>query len=171
MVGIAIDEKLSFKYHINLVKSKLNSANFILARSGSFLPQVVRVLVYNALVKSVLEFGIWIYGHCVKTVIDDPFRLQKIVRNVAGVSRRVHTNESNVRLGFLKVPELIKYNANIIGWNIRHDKAQKNFCDSYEKNSSVKITRSATDLNFKVPFCKSQKMALYQKCGMKWQVK
>jgi len=77
LVGIALDEKLTFKHHVNLIKAKLNRANFILARSSKFLTQEIRVLVYNSLVKSVLEFGSWVYGHCGKSLIEKLFILQK----------------------------------------------------------------------------------------------
>jgi len=159
LVGVALDENLSFKYHLNLIKVKLNQANFILARSGRFLTQEVRVIIYNSLVKSVLEFGSWVYGHSGKTQMDQLFILQKkIVRNVTGVRRKAHTNDLFIRLGFLKVPEIIEYNTRIMGWKIWNGVAPGHFCEGYEKVSSLRNTRSAGDRNFMVPFCKNKKM-------------
>ena len=108
LVGIALDEKLTFKHHVNLIKAKLNRANFILARSSKFLTQEIRVLVYNSLVKSVLEFGSWVYGHCGKSLIEKLFTLQKkIIQNVTGHRGKPHTNQLFIRLSLLKLPKLI----------------------------------------------------------------
>jgi len=159
LVGIALDENLSFKHHINQIKAKLNRSNFIISRSGKFLPQEIRVLVYNSLVKSVLEFGCWVYGYAGKTVMDQLFKLQKkIVRNVAGVKRNVHTNELFVKLGLLKLQDLVEYNSKVIGWKIWHEKAPENFYEGYEKIAPSRNTRSAIEKNFKVPYCKKAKM-------------
>ena len=155
LVGVALDEKLSFKHHAHHMKTKLNRANFILARSGKFLPLEVRILVYNSLVKSVLEFGSWVYSHCGKTIIDQIFRLQKkIVRNVIGVKGRVHTNQFFIDLGLLKFRDLIDYNTKVIGWKIWNKSAPENLCEGYEETASIHNTRYARDLNFKIPFCK-----------------
>jgi len=138
------------------MKAKLNRANFILARSGKFLTLEVRILVYyNSLVKSILEFGSWVYGHSGKTAIEQLFRLQKkIVRNVIGVKGRVHTNQLFIDLGFLKLPDLNEYNTRVIGWKIWNKTAPENFYHGYEKISPIHNTRFAHELNFNIPFCK-----------------
>jgi len=161
LVGIALDEKLSFKHHINLIKVKLNVANFILAQSGKILTQEIRVLVYNSLVKSVLDFGSWVYGHCAKSLIDQLYVLQKkIVRNVVGARGKVHTNKFFARLGILKIPDIIDYNTLITGWKIWNSKAPENLCNGYEKITPIRNTRSALSKNFKVPFCKTSHMEI-----------
>ena len=159
LVGVALDENLAFKQHTNQIKIKLHRANFILARSGKFLTQEIRVLVYNSLVKSVLEFSSWVYGHCGKSIIEELFTLQKkIVRNVMGVRRRVHTNQLFINLGLLKLSDLIEYNTRVVGWKIWYEKAPTNLSDGYEKISLPRKTRSANEENFKIPFTKKEKM-------------
>ena len=159
LVGVALDENLSFKHHVKQIKIKLNRANFILAKSGKFLTQEIRVLVYNTLVKSVLEFSSWVYGNSGKSIIDELFRLQKkIVRNVMGVRRRVHTNSLFIKLGFLKLSDLIEYNTRVIGWKIWYGKAPENLSEGYEKASLARKTRSSNEQNFKIPFCKKEKL-------------
>ena len=159
LVGVALDENLFFKHHVKQIKIKLNRANFILAKSGKFLTQEIRVLVYNTLVKSVLEFSSWVYGNSGKSIIDELFRLQKkIVRNVMGVRRRVHTNSLFIKLGFLKLSDLIEYNTRVIGWKIWYGKAPENLSEGYEKASLARKTRSSNEQNFKIPFCKKEKL-------------
>jgi len=159
LVGIALDEKLTFKHHVNLIKAKLNRANFILARSSKFLTQEIRVLVYNSLVKSVLEFGSWVYGHCGKSLIEKLFILQKkIIRNITGQRGKTHTNQLFVRLGLLKLPELIKYNTQIIGWKVWYKRAPYNLIDGYEAKSEKRLTRYTQGKNFKLPVTKISRL-------------
>ena len=158
LVGIALDENLSFKYHINHIKAKLNQANFILARSGKFLTKGIRILVYNSLVKSVLEFGCWVYGHCGKTLLDTLFKIQKkIIRNVVGVKGRTHTNALFIDLNFLKLPDIIDYNTKVLGCKIYYNRAPRNLCDGFEKFSSLRETRSTTEHLLNIPYCKNIK--------------
>jgi hypothetical protein len=115
--------------------------------------------VYNTLVKSVLEFSSWVYGNSGKTIINELFILQKkIVRNVMGVKRRVHTNSIFSKLGLLKLSDLIEYNTRVVGWKIWYGKAPENLIEGYEKTSLARNTRSSNDQNFKIPFCKKEKL-------------
>ena len=105
-----------------------------------------------------------------KTIINELFILQKkIVRNVMGVKRRVHTNSIFSRLGLLKLSDLIEYNTRVVGWKIWYGKAPKNLIEGYEKTSLARNTRSSNDQNFKVPFCKKEKLKVascYRKVGL-----
>ena len=77
LVGVMLDEDLSFKHHVENVKAKLSRANFLMARSRNLLPVDVRVLIYNALVRSVLEFACVLYGSAGKGTIDVIEKMQK----------------------------------------------------------------------------------------------
>ena len=129
IVGITLDEQLTFKYHIEAVKAKVNRANFFIAKSKQLLPVDVRLLIYNTLVKSVLEFGSWIYGNVSDNAMESLVKLQKkVVRNVAGVRGRCHTNPIYTELGILKLPDLIAYDKRVIQWTsvIRNTLGQEN---------------------------------------------
>ena len=61
-VGHHLDEYLSWDYHINHVYSKLASGNYAISISKNFLPQHIRVNLYNSFFKSHLEFGLLAWG-------------------------------------------------------------------------------------------------------------
>ena len=50
LVGVLLDEELSFKYHVAQVKAKLSRINFVIAKSRNLLPPNIRLLIYNSLV-------------------------------------------------------------------------------------------------------------------------
>jgi len=126
LVGVMLDEDLSFKHHVENVKAKLSRANFLMARSRNLLPVDVRVLIYNALVRSVLEFACVLYGSAGKGTIDVIEKMQKkIVRNVKGTSGRAHTNDIFIEFGFLKTRDMIEYNRRILSWSSAWNHARK----------------------------------------------
>ena len=56
-VGVHIDEFLQWKDHFNYVKSKLISSTFALSKVKSVLPEKTKLIIYNSLFRSHLEFA------------------------------------------------------------------------------------------------------------------
>ena len=119
LVGVELDEELSFKHHVANVKAKINRVNYILARSKNILPSDIRILIYNSLVRSVLEFASVLYGAARKGTISVLEKVQKkIVRNVKGASSRAHTNEIFSEFAILKVSDLVEFNQAVFGHGV-----------------------------------------------------
>jgi len=158
IVGITLDEELTFKYHIDCVKAKLSRANFFIAKCKRLLPLDVRKLIYNALVKSVLEFGSWLYGNVSDCALEPLVKLQKkIVRNVAGAGFRSHTNPIYADLGFLKFHDLIAYGRKVMAYKTWYEIAPINFREGYEKVDNPRINmRSTSHRNFKQHICQKK---------------
>jgi hypothetical protein len=55
LVGILLDEKLTWKYHIYKVKTKIAQSTALICRGKRNLPKAVKILLYKALVLSHLE--------------------------------------------------------------------------------------------------------------------
>ena len=158
LVGVLLDEELSFKHHIAHIKSKLCSLNFVMARSRNVLPPYIRMLIYNALVKSVLEFACILYGSAKKSTLDCLEKIQKkIIRNVKGTRSRAHTNNIFLELGVLKLKDLIEYNQIVLGHGIWHETLPDNIRSNLDKLENIdRGTRASLKLNFKIPFCKKR---------------
>ena len=110
-LGHVIDEHLTWRDHINHIHSKISSGNYALARSKYFLPQSVRLLLYNSLVKPHLEYGILAWGGVRNSLMKKIIITQKkAVRNIAGKHSRAHSDPLFQSLGILKVNDLFKYN-------------------------------------------------------------
>ena len=62
-VGVRLDEYLNWDQHIKYISSKISIANFVMNQAKKLLPMNIRMLVYNSLAKSYLEYGILAWGN------------------------------------------------------------------------------------------------------------
>ena len=67
-VGITIDNKLSFKNHIEMVKQKLKFSG-LFYRLRKFLSKSQMIQVFNSYVQPVVQYSILIYGNSVLSEI------------------------------------------------------------------------------------------------------
>ena len=65
-VGLHIDENLRWSHHVDHVCKKVNSGSFLINKFKHFLPMKHRVLLYNAIVKPHLEYGLLAWGNLPK---------------------------------------------------------------------------------------------------------
>jgi len=155
LVGVLLDEELSFKYHVAQVKAKLSRINFVIAKSRNLLPPNIRLLIYNSLVKSVLEFTCVIYGTARIGVIGVLEKIKKkIIRNDKGARSLAHTNDIFLELGILKFRDMVEYGARIMGFGVYHKKLPENIRSDFELVATIgRETRAMVSCNLKVPFC------------------
>jgi len=158
LVWVLLDEDLSFKHHVAEVKAKVNRVNFVLARSKNVLPPDTRLLIYNTLVRSVLEFACVLYGAARKGTVNVLEKIQKkIVRNVKGAKSRAHTNNLFHEFKILKLRDLVEYNQRIFGHGIWYKKLPENIQTDFERVTLAgREMRSKTNLNLKIPLCKKR---------------
>ena len=77
LLGIFLDEKLSFKYHFTSLHNKVNKAIFSLRQMKHLLNQRHLKLLYNAYLKSQLEYGASLFCCANSTTIKPIIILQK----------------------------------------------------------------------------------------------
>ena len=110
-VGHHLDEFLTWDAHINLVLSKLGSANYAIAQTKKFLPLKIRTTLYNSMFKSHLDFGSLAFGCAKASKIKKIVTLQKkCIRHVKNVSSRAHSEPIFDQLKIIKFQDLFKYN-------------------------------------------------------------
>jgi hypothetical protein len=111
LLGILLDEHLSFKYHIDALCSKISKSLYIINRAKNLLPTSCLLTLYYALVQSHLNYCSTIYGSATKT------RLQKLVlkqkqaiRIISNADFRANTSPLFRRHQILPLNDLIKFN-------------------------------------------------------------
>jgi len=110
LVGIHIDEKLSWGDHINQVAKKMGYANYSMTKSHKILNKRSKKLLYSGLMHSHLVFGAPIWGFAAKCKLDKLLKQQKkAIRKIFNLKHRDHTNEFFVKAKILKVPELMEH--------------------------------------------------------------
>ena len=131
-VGHHLDEYLSWDYHINHVYSKLASGNYAINISKNFLPQHIRVNLYNSLFRSHLEFGLLAWGGISNNKLNSIINLQKkCVRNVANKGRLSHTDPVFSKLNILKFNDLFNYNCTLFMHKFAFGKQPESFKDMF----------------------------------------
>ena len=77
LLGIYLDENLSFNYHINILTSKLNRSLYCINKSKNLLTKKALTTLYFALIHSHLNYCPTIFGCANKTLINKITLVQK----------------------------------------------------------------------------------------------
>ena len=108
-LGVLIDDKLSWKNHIDNICSKISRGCWALQNLKSYLPHRFLVDVYYSLIYSHLSYCITSWGCAANTNLKSLTNLQKrAIRIVADKSFREHTNPLFIKLKLLKIPQIYK---------------------------------------------------------------
>ena len=150
-LGLHIDERLSWSDHIQNVCNKVSSGNYALARVKNFLPQNIRLTLYNSLIRPHLEYGIVAWGgakisHVRKLIISQ----KKAVRNVAGKPSRHSSEPLFSHLELLKFSDLFRYNCSLFMFRYTYSLLPPSFSGIFSPLSQPNRT-----LNYKLPRSKN----------------
>jgi hypothetical protein len=112
-LGLFIDDKLNWQAHANKIISRLNSGIYALTKLQECSSFQIRKSVYNALVRSHLEYMLPVWAACKKDILNKIKRKQKrAVRLVCGIrDNREHSSPLFKTCGLLTVEDLYKLSA------------------------------------------------------------
>lgn len=108
-LGVHITANLNWDNHIMSLESKVKKGIFALSKISKIANTQTKNMVYNALVKSHLTYGIAAWGFSMNGGQRDKlFKLQKIaIRKVTGTHRVAHTSPIFHKLNEMKLIDLI----------------------------------------------------------------
>ena len=108
-VGILIDDKLSWDKHKAHVHNKLQQQSYLISANKKVLSRKTKILLYNALIKPHLEYGLIAWGNT--NLHNITTKQKKIIRHIHGTKNKIaHTNDMFLKLGILKIQDLVKLN-------------------------------------------------------------
>lgn len=108
MLGVVVDDRLSFVEHFNLVASKISRSCAVLRRLSSFLPFFVLKKIYLSLVYPYLVYCVELWGRSSKTMAGRLEKLQaRCVKAVGGGD--VVDNNVFRQYGLLSFTDVYKY--------------------------------------------------------------
>ena len=109
-LGIMLDDKLSWKLHINHICNKVSKAIGILVKARRILGIDSLVTLYNTLIKPYFSYCITLWGNTYKTHLKKLEILQKkIVRILSFSDYNAHTSPLFRRLNLMTLNEMYKY--------------------------------------------------------------
>jgi hypothetical protein len=104
-LGLTINENLNWKSHINKISNKISKSMGILNKLKHFLPLNAKLLIYNSLILSHLNFCILAWGHQCERIV----KLQKKIIRILNISKyNAHTEPIFKTLKLLKVNDILK---------------------------------------------------------------
>ena len=132
-LGHKIDEHLNWTYHIRHVRNKIASSNYFLARAKNFLPQNIKHILYNTLIRPHLEYGVLAWGGVSKSQLEGIVKLQKkkAIRNVTGKKYNSHTAPLFLSLRELNLMDLFKYNSAVFMYKYNKNLLPSSFNDKF----------------------------------------
>ena len=109
LVGVHLDENLSFKYHIKHVQNKVIGMSSLIRRSKNNLPSKIRKMLFHSLVQSHISYCLPIWGGALKTHLD-PLRIsqKKAARVACNVKRNKHSDPIFNNLGAMKLDDMYR---------------------------------------------------------------
>ena len=119
LVGVNLDDKLSWVHHATHVRNKLASANYALAKVRRLVPFNVKMIIYNALFKCHLDNALITWGGCTKSNTRAIVNLQKkAVRHVVSRGYNAHTDPIFKKHNLYKFEDLYKNSLSIFMFNL-----------------------------------------------------
>ena len=154
ILGVHFDEKMQFKTHIQHIQNKIRAALAILARSKVILPYKIKLLIYNALIMSHINYCSSIWSG--SPDIDKIEKLQKkAIRIICQKKYADHTDPLFHKTKTLKVEHLIELNFLKISNNILNSKESLPIINIFNfLNITNKRTRSDNLKLMKTPKCR-----------------
>ena len=141
-LGIIIDDKLSWKPHIQSVKSKLSSVLSIMYKASKLINTKGMYTLYCSFFHPYLSYCNEIWGNTYTSNVKCLFTLQKkAIRLICNADRLAHTNAMFKDMSILKISEFVKYKTAIVMFNIFHGTLPIQLQMRFTKYSSVYSTR------------------------------
>jgi hypothetical protein len=154
VLGIMLDNKLSFKSHIEHVGRKISKITYIIYRMKSYVPQKTLKLLYFALAYPHLMYNITVWGSASSHLLNKLVVQQKrLIRLVYGSQEYLaHTNPMFKELSLLKLTDIYKVNVSVYIYKIMHGFAPTQITNYIMKNQVIHNHRTRQDpLYIKLP--------------------
>jgi hypothetical protein len=89
-LGIVIDEHLKFPQHIDKINKKMRIIAYQIYMLKDIVHPSIKLLIYNAMVQSILRYGITVWGMASKTLLSSIIRNQKRILKLIDEDRGKH---------------------------------------------------------------------------------
>ena len=157
-LGINIDFKLGFSNHIDFVRKKLRKQCGIIAKTRHYVPSSVMFRYYESNIKSIIQYGILVYGCTSYNALPPLFELQKkIIRLISFRNNCESVSDIFVKHKILTVHELYIYEGLKFQLRSLSNPHSENYLNSlFIFDNSIKRTRRSVKNLLKICKLKSQ---------------
>ena len=154
LLGVTIDQCLTWENHIQQLCSQLSSRLALLQRIKKYLPYHVRILYYNAYCLPILDYCCSIWGSASKASLDCILKLQKrAARIILNANYLTPSFEMFKTLKWMTIYDRIYYQKAVLMFKCLRNLSPAYLSDQFVPTASIykKSLRSTTSLNMYVP--------------------
>jgi len=154
-LGIIIDEKLSWKLHIDSVCKKLSKGIGMMKKCYSIFPKHCLLTIYYSFILPHLQYGVEFWGSTCTTYLQPLRVLQKqCIRLICHVNKLTHSVPLAYNLGLLLFDELFIFSLACFMFKVNSNLAPDVICNMFTKTSTVhKHATRSHSVCFFVPRC------------------
>ena len=148
LLGILLDEYLSFNDHISMLTRKISKSLYCINRVKNFVDQKSLRTMYFAMIHSIMAYGINIYGCATKTSLEK-LRLaqKKAIRTICKANYRAHTAPLFKELKILPLDDLITFSRVKFMHSFHFKKLPLSFSEMWQLNSERNPGRALRNAN------------------------
>ena len=154
LLGITIDQNLTWEKHIQLLCSRISSKLSLLQRLKRYLPYHIRILFYNAYVLPILDYCCSVWGSATKGSLECILKLQKrAARIILNADYLTPSHEMFKTLKWMTIYDRIFFHKAILVYKCLNSLSPNYLSHRLVTTGSVykKALRSTTSLNLIVP--------------------
>ena len=151
-LGVILDNKLSWNQHINYLVTKLSQVGGILYKVRSMLPLKSRIMIYNSLAGSYLNYGITAWGSATPTALHKLKTMQnRLLRYITFSPPRTNVNHLFSSLKILTVQQLYFFEIAKFVHSVHNRFSPAIFFDYFQTTSHSYSTRTRENNIYSLP--------------------
>ena len=136
-LGITVDDKLSWRPHINNISNIISHNIGIINRLKFHIPSSSLLTLYFSLILPYLNYGILAWGNTHQTLLDKLLLLQKkALRIICRVPPRSHSDPLFTKLRILKIKDLYFFQLGQFMFNYNANSLPRIFNSMFPRNQS-----------------------------------
>ena len=137
-LGVHIDDRLTWKHHINHLRGKISRSIGVLNAARPLLDRTVLLNLYYTFVYPLFTYCIDVWGHCSSQSFHSLFKLQKrAVRVITSSKKFSHTAPLFQSLNILPLSELYIFSVAIFMFKFHHRLLPTSLDDLFHQNATV----------------------------------
>ena len=155
-LGIWLDDKLTFKFHIDTLASKLRQKIGFLYRNKSIFPIICRKKIIEAVFLSVMDYGDTIYGNAAPTTLE-PLKTayHSAIRFITGDAYRTHHCLLYDKVGWLSLENRRAFHLYLFIFKAIIGKLPPYINSMLSLKPNPYASRSSSWITFNIPLMKS----------------
>ena len=157
-LGVFIDSKLNFEYHIKYIRKKIAFSLFAINRAKKYLNEKALKTLYISLIHSNLTYCLIIWSSCKLSTLNPLIKLQKkAIRIISNANYNAHTEKLFKKHEILPLNELAIYSKILFMYDFINNRLPSSFENMWIRNAELNQNRRSQRFNngnkFHVPMC------------------